>query len=108
MCLRMILEKYLQSSQETVQEMTQEQAATSSEIRPATPTAGKRRLVFLCISLAVLLFYAANPAPIKAAWAEFASIIQLKSAPLPASPAKLSDHEIILVAKKSSLPQSKS
>jgi hypothetical protein len=87
-------EASLQSSQEIGQKMTQEQAASPGEIRPATPTVGKRRLLLLCIGLAVLLCYAANPAPIKAAWAEFESIIQLKNDPLPASPAKLSDHEI--------------
>jgi hypothetical protein len=75
------------------QEQPQEQPISPEEIRPATPAVGKRRLIFLVITLAFLLFAAANPAPIKAAWAEFERIIQLKSDPLPASPAKISEHE---------------
>ena len=80
-------------SQQLSQEPSQEQSASQGEIRPETPTIGKSRLVFLVIVLALTLFAAVNPAPIKAAWAEFERIIQLKSNPLPASPAKLSDHE---------------
>jgi hypothetical protein len=76
------------------QEPSQEQNAAQQEIRPATPTVGKRRLVILVIALAFTLFAAMNPAAVKAAWAEFERIILLKSDPLPASPAKLSDHEI--------------
>src|SRR5216684_360431 len=74
-------------------EPSQEQSASQGEIRPETPTIGKSRLVFLVIVLALTLFATVNPAPIKAAWAEFKRIIQLKSNLLPASPAKLSDHE---------------
>jgi hypothetical protein len=81
-------------SQELSQEPSPEQSASQGEIRPETPTIGKSRLVFLVIVFALTLFAAVNPAPIKAAWAEFERIIQLKSAPLSASPAKLSDHEI--------------
>jgi HEAT repeat protein len=51
-------------------------------------------LAVLAIGFTFLVLAAANPAPIKAAWAEFERIIQLKSEPLPASPARLSDHEI--------------
>jgi HEAT repeat protein len=76
------------------QEPSPQQSTAPEEIRPATPTVGKRRLVALVIAFALTLFIAVNPAPIKAAWAEFERIIQLKSDPLPASPAKLSDHEI--------------
>src|SRR5713101_7500488 len=76
------------------QEPSPQQSTASEEIRPATPTVGKRRLVVLIIALALTICVAVNPAPIKAAWAEFERIIQLKSDPLPASPAKLSDHEI--------------
>jgi len=75
-------------------ELSPQQSATPEEIRPATPRVGKRRLVVLAIVLALALFVAVNPATVKAAWAEFERIIQLKSDPLPASPAKLSDHEI--------------
>src|SRR5258706_1145717 len=81
-------------SKELSQEPSQEQSASQGEIRPETPTIGKSRLVFLVIVFALTLFAAVNPAPIKAAWAEFERIIQLKSDPLPASPAKLSGHEI--------------
>jgi hypothetical protein len=81
-------------NQEQAQEKLQEQGPSPEEIRPATPGLGKRSLVVLGISLAVVVLAAANPAPIKAAWAEFERIIQLKSDPLPASPARLSDHEI--------------
>jgi hypothetical protein len=75
-------------------EKVQEQPVSPGEIRPVTPGFGKRFLVALTIGFAVVVLAAANPAPIKAAWAEFERIIQLKSDPLPASPAKLSDHEI--------------
>jgi len=61
---------------------------------PANPGLGKRFFVVLAIGFIFLHSRAANPAPIKAAWAEFERIIQLKSDPLPASPAKLSGHEI--------------
>jgi hypothetical protein len=74
------------------QEQTREQPDSPGEIRPETPTVGRRRLVLLLVALAFALF-AVNPASIKAAWAEFERIIQLKSDPLPASPARLSDHE---------------
>jgi hypothetical protein len=77
------------------QESSREQTASQEEIRPESPTVGIRRLVVLAIALAVTVLVAVNPAPIKAAWAEFERIIQLKSDPLPASPAKLSGHEIV-------------
>src|SRR6267378_1772761 len=80
-------------SQELSQEPSPEQSASQGEIRPETPTIGKSRLVFLVIVFALAFFAAVNPAPIKAAWAEFERIILLKSNPLPASPAKLSGHE---------------
>ena len=75
-------------------ENVQEPPITPEEIRPANPGLGKRFFVVLAIGFIFLLLAAANPAPIKAAWAEFERIIQLRSDPLPASPAKLSDHEI--------------
>jgi hypothetical protein len=71
-----------------------EPRASSEGIRPATPRIGNRRLVVLVIALALTILVIANPAPVKAAWAEFERIIQLNGDPLPASPAKLSDHEI--------------
>jgi hypothetical protein len=48
----------------------------------------------LFVGLAILILFASNPTPIKAAWVEFERIILLKSDALPASPPKLSDHEI--------------
>ncbi len=62
-------------------------------IAPDSPS-GARLLVLLAIAAVALLLSFANPAPLKAAWNEFERIIQLKGDPLPASPAKLSDHEI--------------
>jgi hypothetical protein len=75
-------------------ENVQDQPISPEEIRPANPGLGKRFFVVLAIGFTFLVLAAANPAPIKAAWAEFERIIQLKSDPLPASPAKLSGHEI--------------
>src|SRR5882672_7839012 len=75
-------------------ENVQDQLISPEEIRPTTPGLGKRFFVVLAIGFAFVVLAAANPAPIKAAWAEFERIIQLKSDPLPASPAKLSGHEI--------------
>lgn len=72
--------------------MTQQVPNPPAEIRPATP-AGSRFVVLLgCLMITILA--ATNPAPLRAAWAEIERIIQLKGDPLPASPAKLSDHEI--------------
>src|SRR3981189_562476 len=67
-------------------ENVQEPRVTPDEIRPATPGLGKRFFVVLAIGFTFLVLAAANPAPIKAAWAEFERIIQLKRAPLPPSP----------------------
>jgi hypothetical protein len=75
-------------------EIVQEPPVTPEEIRPETSGFGRRFLAVLAIGFTFLVLAAANPAPIKAAWAEFERIIQLKSEPLPASPARLSDHEI--------------
>ncbi len=76
------------------QEPLSEQSTSPGEVRPETPIFGKGRLVVLVIAFALTFLGAFNPATVKAAWAEFERIIQLKSDPLPASPAKLSDHEI--------------
>jgi hypothetical protein len=74
---------------------TNEQPRVSpGEIRPEAPPARKRFFVAFGLAALVVLLAVANPAPIKAAWAEFERIILLKSTPLPASPSKLSDHEI--------------
>jgi hypothetical protein len=81
-------------NQEQAQKMPQEQAVSPEEVRPAAHGFGKRFLFVFGVSFSVLAFAAAKPAPIRAAWAEFERIIQLKSDPLPASPAKLSGNEI--------------
>jgi HEAT repeat protein len=52
----------------------------------------------LSVAAVMVLFAAAIPAPIRAAWDEFALRIQLKSESQSASPAKLSDHEIEEIA----------
>jgi len=80
--------------QQQAQQNPEKEFDSQEEIRPVTPTVGNRRLMVLLIAFAFTLFVAINPAPVKAAWAEFERIIQLEGAPLPASPAKLSDHEI--------------
>ena len=56
---------------------------------------GAKRLMFVFSLMLVLVFFAAAvPAPIRAAWDEFALRIQLQNEAQSASPAKLSDHEI--------------
>jgi HEAT repeat protein len=75
-------------------ELSQQQSASPQEIRPATPSFAKRRLAILLLVCAIALFAAVNPVPVKAAWDAFERIIQLKGDPLPASPPRLSDHEI--------------
>jgi len=72
--------------------MNKPMSPSPGEICPETPS-GKRLFIALGLALVLFVVAAANPAPIKAAWEEFERIIQLKSNPLPASPAKLSDHE---------------
>jgi hypothetical protein len=73
--------------------MSQEQPNAKQEIRPETPSISSRFVAMLGLSALLLLLAAAHPASIRAAWAEIERIIQLKSDPLPASPAKISDHE---------------
>jgi len=76
------------------QQPPSEQSTSPEEVRPETPTFGKGRLVVLVSAFTLIFLGAFDPATVKAAWAEFERIIHLKSDPLPASPAKLSDHEI--------------
>jgi len=73
--------------------MSQEQPSSQGEIRPETPQIGIRFVAMLGLTGVLFLLAASHPASIRAAWAEIESIIQLKSTPLPASPARLSDHE---------------
>src|SRR5229473_784318 len=66
---------------------------------PAVASGAAKRLMFvLSVAAVMVLFAAAIPAPIRAAWDEFALRIQLKSESQSASPAKLSDHEIEEIA----------
>src|SRR5260370_12582142 len=66
---------------------------------PAVASGAAKRLMFvLSVAAFMVLFAAAIPAPIRAAWDEFALRIQLKSESQSASPAKLSDHEIEEIA----------
>jgi hypothetical protein len=77
--------------------MTQEPSPNENvcpAVRPATPSIKKTRLFVLLIAFSITALAAMNPAPVKAAWAEFERIIALNGEPLPASPARLSDHEI--------------
>lgn len=53
-----------------------------------------RRTILLGILLLLLLAYPALPARLNAAWNELARIIELTSDPLPASPARISDHQV--------------
>jgi hypothetical protein len=75
------------------QEQPREPQISPGEICPESSSVGKRQIVFLGLTLLLVLLIAANPGSVKAAWAEFERIIELKSDPLPASPAKISDHE---------------
>jgi hypothetical protein len=60
------------------------------------PPAGERGLrlavIFAALTLSLALFLALKPASARAAWEEFARIIELKSDPVSASPAKFSEH----------------
>jgi len=69
-----------------------------SQIPTDASGAAKRLMFVLSVAAVMVLFAAAIPAPIRAAWDEFALRIQLKSEPQSASPAKLSDHEMEEIA----------
>src|SRR5258706_16380456 len=62
------------------------------------PRGAKSLMVVLSLALVLVFFAAAIPAPIRAAWDEFALRIQLQNEAQPASPTKLSDHEIQEIA----------
>src|ERR1700675_3098097 len=65
----------------------------------ATPRGAKRLMFVVGMASVLVMFAAAIPAPIRAAWDEFALRLQLQqSEPQSASPAKLSDHEIEEIA----------
>jgi HEAT repeats len=68
-------------------------------LNTSEPRGAKSLMVVLSVVLVLIFGAAAIPAPIRAAWDEFALKMQLQqSAPQPASPAKLSDHEIEEIA----------
>jgi len=74
-------------------------ATSAAAVVVATPRGAKRLMFVVSVAAVMVLFAAAIPAPIRAAWDEFALRIQLQqSEPQPASPAKLSDHDIEEIA----------
>ena len=75
-------------------------ASTVCETPASASRAAKRLTFVLGIIALTVVFAAAIPAPIRAAWDEFALRLQLQqqSEPQSASPAKLSDHEIEEIA----------
>ena len=74
------------------------QPPANSPSNATEPRGAKSLLVVLSFLLVLVFFAAAIPAPIRAAWDEFALRIQLQNEPQSASPAKLSDHEIEEIA----------
>src|SRR5712672_555598 len=78
---------------------SQKPAISRDEIPAATPRGAKRLMFVISVAAVMMLFAAAIPAPIRAAWDEFALRMQLQqSEPPSASLAKLSDHEIEEIA----------
>jgi len=75
----------------------------SAALPESTPSASesvpKRVAAILALVTFSIFFAAAMPAPIRAAWAHFALAWQLRDEPVPAFPAKLSDHEIEEIAE---------
>jgi len=65
---------------------------------PPEPRGAKSLMIVLSLAMALVFFAAAIPAPIRAAWDEFALKMQLQNDAQSASPAKLSDHEIEEIA----------
>ena len=63
------------------------------EDRPITASSNPRLHIMAGGVICLLLIAAVQPHGVKAAWDEFSKIIGLTSDPLPASPARLSDHE---------------
>jgi HEAT repeat protein len=65
---------------------------------PVSESIAQRIVAFLGLVTLMVFFAAAIPAPIRAAWDQFALVMQLKNDAVSASPAKLSDHEIEEIA----------
>ncbi len=74
------------------------QPTTSSPSNTTDPRGAQSLMVVLSVVLVLVFFAAAVPAPIRAAWSEFALKMQLQNEAQSASPAKLSDHEIEEIA----------
>lgn len=75
------------------------QSSTHPEgTHPASESIAKRIVGILGFVTLMVFFAAAMPAPIRAAWDQFALTMQLQNDPAPASPAQLSDHEIEEIA----------
>jgi hypothetical protein len=77
--------------------MTSQSAASSPGNTP-DPRGAKSLMIVLSLAIVLIFFAAAIPAPIRAAWDEFALKMQLQNEPQSASPSKLSDHEIEEIA----------
>jgi hypothetical protein len=70
-------------------------AASNDATATIKPRGAKSLMVVLTLAPVLVFFAAAIPAPIRAAWDELSLRMQLpQSDPQPASPSKLSDHEI--------------
>jgi HEAT repeat protein len=62
---------------------------------PSQPRRTKGRLGWaLALGAAALLLVVARPGPLRAAWRSLARVLALTSDPVPASPPRLSDHEV--------------
>ena len=64
------------------------------EDQPIRSTSTFRLSLVMCGVCLIVLCFALRPSNVQAAWEELEKIIGLKSEPLAASPAKLSEHEI--------------
>lgn len=74
------------------------QTTDRSPANTREPRGAKSLMIVLSLAMALFFFAAAIPAPIRAAWSEFALRMQLQNEAQSASPAKLSDHEIEEIA----------
>src|SRR5258708_26021183 len=74
------------------------QPPTSSPVNTTDPRGAKSLMAIFSLALALVFFAAAIPAPIRAAWSEFALKMQVQTEAQSASPAKLSDHDIEEIA----------
>jgi HEAT repeat protein len=73
--------------------------ASQDSVATVEPRGAKSLMVVLSLAMILIFVAAAIPAPIRAAWDEFAIRMQLQqNQPQSASPAKLSDHEIEEIA----------